>query len=216
MPTIKSRLIAIRLAGLGIITIGTYIPIVRTNSGLTYSIVGTPGWMIGFVLAVAALLAIFSNDIPESISKKTNWISISLLAIVCVYAILHFKDGLNYFLFQSVGNMANNPEVNNDQYWSTLYALTGMTNKSIPMFGDLRTLYKQFGDQLTVNDQYLFWDIINALSKEDARKLISLSGGEYFVFPAGIILMLIGSLAYSFPMRLLQWAKNKFPLIFPK
>jgi hypothetical protein len=209
MPKIKSQLIAIRLAGLTAVAIGIYIPIAKTSSGLSYILVGTNVWLINILLAVIALLAIFSNDIPESISKKTTWISVFVLAVICIYDIFILKDGLIHFLFQTAGNMASNPNVNKDQYWGTLYALSGITDQSHQLYG-LRNLYDQYGGALTP-----FWDVINALSNDDARKLTSLSGGGYLVFPMGAALIFIGTLVYTFPGRLSGWVKARFPTVFP-
>ncbi len=209
MPKISSQLITVRLAGLGAVAIGTYIPIARTTGTLTYSIVGNPAWMIGFMLAISSLLLIFANDIPASISKKTNWISFSLLVVICVYTIIQFMDGLHFFLFQSAGDMAGNQHVNKDQYWGTLYALSGITDGSHQLFG-LKSLYEQIGGPYTQ-----FWEVIYGLSNNDARKLTALPGGRYFVLPTGISLIFLGTYAYSFPERLARLIKSRFPTVFP-
>lgn len=172
-----------------LLALGVLFPVVKTTTGYSYSIVGTEATLCYVVAAFSLVVHLFYRQMSSSIAISLLRLSSWLFVAVLIYGLYVASTGWDWFYYQTAVDMPGFDSVNKDEYWQLLYSYTGHTNTA---FGDLRKLYETWGAGVTLNDQPIFTNIINGLPIEAVKKLSSLKGASFFIFPYGLVMLAAG------------------------
>lgn len=200
---------SLRIASCLLVAVGVYLPLMKTTTGYAWLTVGTAAWIGYGLAAVVALLSLFAEDMPATLSRKTAWVCAICLAGLAVYGISVSLDALRWFQYQTAGDMVGWQQVNQDQYWALFYELAGL-QPGTSVFNDLRTAYQHFGAGVQVGGQLVFWNTINALPIESARRLTDLPGGFYMPYPLGAAFLVLGAASFAAAVAWPQWAQSEW------
>ena len=65
---------SLRIASCLMVAVGVYLPLMKTTTGYSWLTVGTAAWFGYGLAAVVALLSLFAEDMPATLSRKIAWV----------------------------------------------------------------------------------------------------------------------------------------------
>lgn len=167
------------------LAIGTWVPLVKSTLSYTYSVYGLAVFAISGLAVALLTLNVLADKISSEISKRLQLAAL-LVTIGClVYGLYIAQEGIDWFYTQTAYDMPGWDMTNRDAFWAMLYSYG--FGEQLPLVGNLRRAYEAYGPLVALNNQSIYYDLINSLSHEQTRQLVSKGGISFSIVPMGIV-----------------------------